>query len=71
MLRKGILMGKVWVVTWIEVQEHEVWATVEADSEEEAIQKAEDGDYMDTNENYHVGIEARDFEATLQESEEE
>jgi len=56
-------------VTYIHVIERSVVALVEADSEEEAIEKCQNGEQEEDDEEFAVeqGIETKDYKATLKE----
>lgn len=58
-----------YVVKYIHLLEREVHCVVVADSEEEAIQKAQDGDVIESDENEapEQGIETSEYEVVSQE----
>ena len=56
-------------VNWIALQEYRIEATVEAESEEEAIEKAKAGDTEDEDEQFVHGVETREYDAVLMEDE--
>jgi len=58
-------------VSWTEIQEHRIEATVEAESEEEALEKAKIGDVEDDDDQYVCGVETKDYDAVLSEDEDD
>jgi hypothetical protein len=57
-------------VNWTALQEYRIEATVEAESEEEAIEKAKVGDTEDEDEQFVHGVETNNYDAVLMEDDE-
>jgi hypothetical protein len=55
------------IVTWTALQEYTIEATVEADTEASAIDKAKHGDVEDEDEQFVCGVETSGYKAVLME----